>query len=165
MKKETKILMLGVLAVGAYLYFSKSNNAAAAPLTTIPDIPDYTGGDSTPGSGVISTHPVDYNQNIPVYTTDPGTTSQIVAVDSIRDGYLRSLKSYIKDPATLAAFDKMINAELSDAWYYVGTYLAQGIPLLQSTKLLANGQWDNTNPGNPRLYNAIVAMHNKYGIF
>lgn len=170
--------------------------AASAITAPVPDVPDFSGetGEGSPGGQVISTHPVDYNQNVPVYTsTTPA--SDILTGDASKDAYIRSLLTVFpanssywnafknKSAADLAilwsltmyfganqlnywdAFSKMTTGELNASWKYVGNYLSKGLPLLRSTKLLPSGLWDTTNPGDAATYDAIQAIHTKYGIF
>lgn len=129
------------------------------------DAGDYVDPTTTePGTTVISTNPTGYNTQIPVYTT-PTTAAIIAAQTATGKQYYYSLISAFTDPAYRAAFAAMTDNELYYSWWYYGNYLAHGIPLLYATRLLSNGQWDNSNPGNPELYNAIQAIHTKYGIF
>lgn len=177
MKTGTKVILLSVVLLGAggLAYFFLKNKKA---MTNVP------GTDTTPGLGSNLTDDEDYidlpsgmlpenngtgagsikQHNEQVETYVPVTTVP-VKQDSVRDSYLRSLTMYFTDTRYLTAFNNMSNDELAASWYYVGAYLNPGIPLLNDTKKLPNGQWDNSNPGNPGLFAKITAIRNKYGIF
>lgn len=137
-KKYMFPVVVGVALAGYYFFiYKKSALTLQAPTDGTIAI------DNAGGTGA--------NAPVKVYTP---TNPIPVIVNSVRDGYLRSLKMYISNPQYLAAFDQMTDSELASAWYYVGTYLNTGNPLNYSG-----------DGGNPLLFNQIQAIHTKYGIF
>lgn len=185
--------VVAAMALGYYfLIYKKPAAAPVDPGTLIPDDPtnDYmydpatgqllhpsnadvhTYTPSTPTSSIItSTDPVKKQYLSSIASRIPATAPIWPALNAMSQQGLAFLWSITQDinyadqPGYYAQFVKMTDAELANVWNYVSGYLIYNKPLLSASKMLANGQWDNSNPGNPQLYTAINNIHLKYGIF
>lgn len=190
MKKKYLFPALVIGGVAAYYLLTKKT-AAAAPATIAPgDTTNYLDPSLYPDANYIP-QPAPVKTFVPSQPTN----TIITTTDAVKKQYLQSLATRLPATSPLwpalnlmsqqalqnlwsisgyinadqtnywTAFVKMTDSEIASVWYYVGTYLANNVPLLSATKQNSDGSWDNTNPGNPALYNQIVAIHNKYGIF
>lgn len=189
MKRKYLFPTIVIAGVAAYMLLTKNKSQAAIAPVVDPGT-DYTDPALYPDSGYIE-QPVPVKTYVP---TTP-VNQIITTTDAVKKQYLQSLATRIPATSPLwpalnlmsqqslmnlwsissyingdqsnywTAFVKMTDPEIASVWYYVGTYLGNNKPLLNATKKNSDGSWDNTNPGNPDLYNKIVAIHNKYGIF
>lgn len=180
----TKKSLLPVVLVGgglaAFLLLRKQQSGTVADLpadgytepinTNAPPVQIY---DGAPASEVITdSDPLkaQYLYSIaslmPAGLSDP-LVDRLKLLNSRQLADLYGIAGYIP-PSETAYWNKLVlmsESELQTVWAYVSGYLAGGIPLLSQTRMLPNGQWDNNNPGNAALYNAMQAIKSKYGIF
>lgn len=139
--KDKRLLILGgVLIVGGYFLLKKQSSATVIPVGDNTPVIDTSGYTYDPVTGK-PLHPDTYTPAAPVPV--------VMTVD--RANYIYNLQRFITDPAYTAIFNRMTDAELLSTWRYVGTYIADGTPLVASVDL--------------KLYNAMQAIHSKYGIF
>lgn len=176
--------LLPVVLVGgglaAYLILNKKQAADNVQLpadgytepvnTNAPTVEEYHGA---PASEVITdSDPLKMQYYYSITSLLPSGLSNPLAdklklLNSRQLADLYSISGYIPPTETLY-WNKLVlmtEPELQNVWAYVSGYLANGIPLLSQTRMLPNGQWDNSNPGNAALYSAMQAIKSKYGIF
>lgn len=137
-----------------------ANTTVKTYVPTAPANTVLTGGDNSISSGYLSGLASAFGASNPLMAIFKTRTASDLS-------YLNGFLSYIPASNTTYwnVFAKMTPQELVTTWRYITMYLSTGMPLLSQTKMLANGQWDNSNPGDPNTYNAVLAIHNKYGIF
>lgn len=177
MKTSIKVILISTILLvtgGVIYYFTKKKTVTASSNLPVDSFTNTGGsGAGAAVAGILPGGSFDTPAVVPVATGVVNEKVQVytpsapvpVKQDSVRDSYMRSLTGYFSDQKYLDAFNKMSNEELAASWYYVGTYLSPGVQLLSATRKLTNGEWDNSNPGNPGLFSKISAIRSKYGIF
>lgn len=136
-KDKKKILLLGALGIGAFFLFSKKNEAAEV-------VPDYGVEPPPPPPIEVST------QAFPLQNA--------LAIEN-RKNLIRYAGTI---PAWVAAYNKMNDAEIMDAWEYVWSFLLKNRKLYPTpgpTGFYSDGAY------NPALYSSIAAIKAKYKIF
>lgn len=160
-KKSVSPLVIGGLAVGAYLLYSYLGHTETTTTTTPgntiapgdnlshDNTPDIIDDGSGTGTQVIQPTPINVipNTNLPAVNT-------LAASD--RNALLRYAADY---PMIVYAVKQMSSQELIDTYQYFFTYFVAGKTLYRYPDAGHPSQW------NTQLYDAIQVIRAKYHIF